>query len=69
MFHPILPRFAAVLLAVGTYVTLRSVGDWSALLGGGAILTVALFVLGILAPPARLLAGAGALLRGRRPGG
>ena len=58
---------AAVLLAVGTYVTLRSVGDWSALLGGGAILTVALFGLGILAPPARLLADARALLRGRPP--
>lgn len=58
---------AAVLLAVGIYVTLRSVGDWSALLGGGAILTAALFVLGILAPPARLLAGAAALMRGRPP--
>lgn len=57
---------AAVLLAVGGYFVLRSVGAWPALLGSWAVLLCALFALGVIASPGRLLDAARAALLDRQ---
>jgi O-antigen/teichoic acid export membrane protein len=55
----------AVALAVGAYFALQPAGAWATLLGSWAVLLCALFALGVIASPARLLDAARAALPGR----